>query len=217
MSPNLVENKILNSIDIAISASREFGVPIFDLDVLDRGVIPTDAVAEKLIRDHHALPIFRRGNRLSFAVLDPANQQGLDKIRFNTGLAFEAILVEEDKLKQTIEKVMEAQETGMDELLDADLDNLDISGGDDAAESDESKLDVDEAPVVRYINKILLDAINQEVSDVHFEPYEYTYRIRYRQDGMLQEVANPPSKLANCLSSRIKVTSRMNIAERRVP
>jgi type IV pilus assembly protein PilB len=213
----LVDNKILNSIDIAISASRGFGVPIFDLDVLDKSVIPTDAVAEKLVRTHHALPIFRRGNRLFLAVSDPTNHQGLDEIRFNTGLASEAILVEEDKLKKTIDKAMEDQETGMDELLDADLDNLDINAGDDDAENEESKLDVDEAPVVRYINKLLLDAIKQGVSDIHFEPYEYTYRVRYRQDGLLHEVANPPSNLANRLASRIKVMSRMNIAERRVP
>jgi type IV pilus assembly protein PilB len=213
----LVENNILSSIDIAISASRGFGVPIFDLDVLDPSVVPTDAVAEKLVRNHHALPIFKRGNRLFLAVSDPTNHQGLDEIRFNTGLASEAILVEEDKLTRTINKVMEAQETSMDDLLDADLDNLDISGGEDEAESDESKLDVDEAPVVRYINKLLLDAIKQGVSDIHFEPYEYTYRVRYRQDGMLREVASPPSNLANRLSSRIKVMSRMNIAEKRVP
>ncbi|MEW8285063.1 MAG: type IV-A pilus assembly ATPase PilB [Candidatus Thiodiazotropha endolucinida] len=213
----LVDNNILNSIDIAISASRGFGVPIFDLDVIDPGVIPTDAVAEKLVRNHHALPIFRRGNRLFLAVSDPTNHQGLDEIRFNTGLASEAILVEEDKLKRTIDKVMEAQETNMDDLLDADLDNLDISSGEDESESDESKLDVDEAPVVRYINKLLLDAIKQGVSDIHFEPYEYTYRVRYRQDGILREIANPPSNLASRLSSRIKVMSRMNIAEKRVP
>lgn len=213
----LVENNILTSIDVAVSASRGFGVPIFDLDVLDTEVIPTGAVAEKLIRTHHALPIFRRGNRLFLAVSDPTNHQGLDEIRFNTGLASEAILVEEDKLKQTINKVMEAQETSMDELLDADLDNLDISGGEDEIENDESKLDVDEAPVVRYINKLLLDAIKQGVSDIHFEPYEYTYRVRYRQDGILREVASPPSNLASRLSSRIKVMSRMNIAEKRVP
>ncbi|MES9975500.1 MAG: type IV-A pilus assembly ATPase PilB [Candidatus Thiodiazotropha sp.] len=213
----LVENQILNSMDIAISASRGFGVPIFDLDVLDPGVIPTDAVGEKLVRSHHALPIFRRGNRLFLAVSDPTNHQGLDEIRFNTGLASEAILVEEEKLKRTIDKVMEAQETSMDELLDADLDNLDISGGEDETDSDESKLDVDEAPVVRYINKLLLDAIKQGVSDIHFEPYEYTYRVRYRQDGILREVASPPSNLASRLSSRIKVMSRMNIAEKRVP
>jgi type IV pilus assembly protein PilB len=213
----LVENKIINSTDIAISASRGFGVPIFDLNSLDPDAIPIDIVAEKLIRTHHALPIFRRGNRLFLAVSDPTNHQGLDEIRFNTGLASEAILVEEDKLKSTIDKVMEAQESSMDDLLDADLDNLDISTGDEASENDESKLDVDEAPVVRYINKILLDAIKQGVSDIHFEPYEYTYRIRYRQDGMLREVANPPSNLANRLSSRLKVMSRMNIAEKRVP
>ncbi|MET0110221.1 MAG: type IV-A pilus assembly ATPase PilB [Candidatus Thiodiazotropha sp.] len=214
---HLVENGILQSINIAISASRGFGVPIFDLDVIDPGVIPTDAVAEKLVRNHHALPIFRRGNRLFLAVSDPTNHQGLDEIRFNTGLASEAILVEEDKLKRTIDKVMEAQETNMEELLDADLDNLDISGGEDETDSDESKLDVDEAPVVRYINKLLLDAIKQGVSDIHFEPYEYTYRVRYRQDGILREVASPPSNLASRLSSRIKVMSRMNIAEKRVP
>ncbi|MES9832214.1 MAG: type IV-A pilus assembly ATPase PilB [Candidatus Thiodiazotropha sp. LLP2] len=213
----LTQNKILNSIDIAISASRGFGVPIFDLNSLDTDAIPTDVVAEKLVRAHHALPIFKRGNRLFLAVSDPTNHQGLDEIRFNTGLASEAILVEEDKLNKAIEKVMEAQETGMDELLDADLDNLDISTGDENSSDDESNLDVDEAPVVRYINKVLLDAINQGVSDIHFEPYEYTYRIRYRQDGMLHEVANPPSNLANRLSSRIKVMSRMNIAEKRVP
>ncbi|MCG7867905.1 MAG: type IV-A pilus assembly ATPase PilB [Candidatus Thiodiazotropha taylori] len=213
----LVQNKILNSIDIALSASRGFGVPIFDLDVIDTTVIPVDVVAEKLVRTHHALPIFKRGNRLFLAVSDPTNHQGLDEIRFNTGLASEAILVEEDKLNRAIEKVLEAQETGMDELLDADLDNLDISAGDDEGSSDENNLDVDEAPVVRYINKILLDAINQGVSDIHFEPYEYTYRIRYRQDGMLHEVANPPSNLASRLSSRIKVMSRMNIAEKRIP
>ncbi|MEW8036788.1 MAG: type IV-A pilus assembly ATPase PilB [Candidatus Thiodiazotropha sp.] len=213
----LVENGILQSIDIALSASRGFGVPIFDLDVIDPSVIPTDAVGEKLVRAHHALPIFRRGNRLFLAVSDPTNHQGLDEIRFNTGLASEAILVEDDKLKHAINKVMEAQETSMDDLLDADLDNLDISGGEDEIETDESKLDVDEAPVVRYINKLLLDAIKQGVSDIHFEPYEYTYRVRYRQDGMLREVATPPSNLASRLSSRIKVMSRMNIAEKRVP
>ncbi|MCG7922042.1 MAG: type IV-A pilus assembly ATPase PilB [Candidatus Thiodiazotropha lotti] len=213
----LTENKILKSIDISISASRGFGVPIFDLNSLDTESIPTDVLAEKLVRNHHALPIFKRGNRLFLAVSDPTNHQGLDEIRFNTGLASEAILVEENKLGKMIDKVLEAQETGMDDLLDADLDNLDISTGEEDKSNDESNLDVDEAPVVRYVNKILLDAINQGVSDIHFEPYEYTYRIRYRQDGMLREIANPPSNLANRLSSRIKVMSRMNIAEKRVP
>ncbi|MCU7851127.1 MAG: type IV-A pilus assembly ATPase PilB [Candidatus Thiodiazotropha sp. (ex Monitilora ramsayi)] len=213
----LVEQKILSSLDIAISASRGFGVPIFDLDVIDLDVLPRELVAEKLVRTHHTLPLFKRGNRLFLAVSDPTNHQGLDEIRFSTGLASEAILVEDEKLTKIIDKVLEDQESSMDELLDADLDNLDISTGEEDTGGDESSLDVDEAPVVRYINKILLDAINQGVSDVHFEPYEHTYRIRYRQDGMLHEVANPPSNLANRLSSRIKVMSRMNIAERRIP
>ena len=215
--PFLVENQLLDSLDIALSASRGFGVPIFDLDVIDLGVLPRELVAEKLINKHHVLPLFKRANRLFLAVSDPTNHQALDEIRFNTGLASEAILVEEDKLAKMIAKVLEAQDTRMDELLDTDLDNLDISGGEEERQNDEGGLDVDEAPVVRYINKILLDAINQGVSDVHFEPYEYTYRIRYRQDGLLREVASPPSNLANRLSSRIKVMSRMNIAERRVP
>jgi type IV pilus assembly protein PilB len=214
---HLVANNIINSLDIALSASRGFGVPIFDLDVIDLEVVPRELVAEKLVRTHHTLPIFKRGNRLFLAVSDPTNHQGLDEIRFSTGLASEAILVEEEKLAKVVDKVLEDQETSMDELLDADLDNLDISTGDEDQAGDDSNLDVDEAPVVRYINKILLDAINQGVSDIHFEPYEHTYRIRYRQDGMLHEVANPPSNLANRLSSRIKVMSRMNIAERRIP
>ncbi len=213
----LVQNKMLNSLDIAVSASRGFGVPIFDLDAIDLDALPREMVAEKLVRTHHTLPLFKRGNRLFLAVSDPTNHQGLDEIRFSTGLASEAILVEEEKLSRLIEKALEDQEATMDQFLDADLDNLDITAGEEDREGDEASLDVDEAPVVRYINKILLDAINQGVSDVHFEPYEHVYRIRYRQDGILHEVANPPSNLANRLSSRIKVMSRMNIAERRVP
>ncbi len=213
---HLVENQLLNSLDIAISASRSFGVPIFDLDAVDLDVLPRDLVNEKLIRAHHMLPLFKRGNRLFLAVSDPTNHRGLDEIRFNTRLTSEAILVEEDKLTRLIEQVLEAQDTSMDDLLDTDLDNLDISSGEDEP-AGEGDLDVDEAPVVRYVNKILLDAINAGASDVHFEPYEYKYRIRYRQDGLLREVASPPSNLANRLTSRVKVMSRMDISERRIP
>ncbi|QYZ65648.1 MAG: general secretion pathway protein GspE [Gammaproteobacteria bacterium (ex Lamellibrachia satsuma)] len=213
---HLVENQLLNSLDIAISASRSFGVPIFDLDAVDMDVLPRDLVDEKLIRAHHTLPLFKRGNRLFLAVSDPTNHQGLDEIRFNTRLSSEAILVEEDKLTRLIEQALEAQDTSMDDLLDTDLDNLDISSGEDEPAGD-GDLDVDEAPVVRYVNKILLDAINAGASDIHFEPYEYKYRIRYRQDGLLREVASPPSNLANRLTSRVKVMSRMDISERRIP
>jgi len=214
----LVENKLLESGSIALSASQEFGVPLFELDALDISAAPIGLVDEKLIRKHHALPIFKRGNRLFLAVSDPTNIQGLDEIKFHTGLSTEAIVVEEDKLVRVIETALEANDTSMSDLLDADLDNLDISSDDQGdADKKEGDLDVDDAPVVRFVNKMLLDAINGGASDIHFEPYEKTFRVRLRQDGILHEVASPPINIASRLIARIKVMSRMNIAERRVP
>lgn len=213
----LVENRLLDSKSIALSASQEFGVPLFELEALDLTTAPIGLVDEKLIRTHHALPIFRRGNRLFLAVSDPTNIHGLDEIKFHTGLAIEAIVVEEEKLTRTIESSLEANDTSMSDLLDADLDNLDISSEDSDAQRKEGDLDVDDAPVVRFVNKMLLDAINGGASDIHFEPYEKTFRVRLRQDGMLHEVASPPVNIASRLTARIKVMSRMNIAERRVP
>ncbi len=211
----LVENKILDSLRIAVAAADEFGVPLLDLDAVDPRELPVNLVDEKLVLKHRALPIFRRGNRLFLAVSDPTNHQGLDEIRFNTGLATDAILVEESKLKATIERAIESQDTGMSDITDTDLDNLDIASDDD--EQNDNELNVDEAPIVRYVNKILVDAISGGASDVHFEPYEKFFRIRFRQDGMLREIANPPVNLAARLVARIKVMSRMNIAERRIP
>lgn len=215
----LVDNKILDSLKIAVAASQEFGVPLMDLDAVDLQDIPANLVQEKLIRQHRALPLFKRGNRLFLAVSDPTNHQGLDEIRFNTGLATEAVLVEETKLHGAIDKMQEAEEatTGITDITDTDLDNLDIAGDDEDANKDDSELNVDEAPIVRYVNKILVDAINANASDIHFEPYEKTFRVRFRQDGMLSEVAAPPVNLASRLTARLKVMSRMNIAERRVP
>ena len=213
----LVESKQLDSKSIATSASQEFGVPLFQLEALDLAVAPIGLVDEKLIRIHHALPIFRRGNRLFLAVSDPTNIQGLDEIKFHTGLATEAIVVEEEKLVRAIESALEANDTSMSDLLDADLDNLDISSEDQDAQRKEGDLDVDDAPVVRFVNKMLLDAINSGASDIHFEPYEKTFRVRLRQDGILHEVSSPPVNIASRLTARIKVMSRMNIAERRVP
>lgn len=213
----LVENNLLDSSSIALSASQEFGVPLFQLEALDMEFAPIGLVDEKLIRIHHALPIFRRGNRLFLAVSDPTNIQGLDEIKFHTGLAIEAIVVEEEKLVRAIEVALEAKNTSMSDLLDADLDNLDISGDDQDTQKKEGDLDVDDAPVVRFVNKMLLDAINRGASDIHFEPYEKTFRVRLRQDGILHEIASPPVNIASRLTARIKVMSRMNIAERRVP
>ncbi len=212
----LVQNDIVKAADIASSASLEFGVPLFDLEAIDPEVYQTKLVEEKLIRKHNALPIYKRGNRLFLAVSDPTNHQGLDEIKFHTGLTTEAVLVEENKLTQAIEKALSAADEVMSELMDTDLDNLEIAD-EDAPHKDETPSGADDAPVVRFINKILLDAINTGVSDVHFEPYEKKYRIRYRSDGMLHEIATPPVAMAPRLSARLKVMSRLDIAERRVP
>ena len=212
----LIEQKILSSLSIALSASDEFGVPLFDINALNKDVIPKGIVEEKLIRKHHALPIFKRGNKLFVAVSDPTNLQALDEIKFQTRMSTEAILVEEDKLTQAIETAMDDEDSSMDDLLDEDLDNIDFTDTDAVPENDIDS-DIDDAPVVRFVNKILLDAIKKGASDIHFEPYEKEFRIRTRQDGILKEIASPPNNIANKLTSRIKVMSKMNISERRIP
>ncbi|MCG6939836.1 MAG: type IV-A pilus assembly ATPase PilB [Thiohalocapsa sp.] len=213
----LVAEKILDSRSIAVAASQEFGVPLLDLDAIDRQVMPFTLVDEKLIRKHRVLPIHKRGNRLFLAVSDPTNDRALEEIRFNTGMATDAILVEETKLAAAIDQAIDAQDTTMTDLMDTDLDNLDIATDDEQGAGDDSDLNVDDAPVVRYVNKVLVDAIAASASDIHFEPYEKFFRIRYRQDGMLREIANPPISISSRLVARLKVMSRMNIAERRVP
>jgi type IV pilus assembly protein PilB len=213
----LVAEKVLDSRSIAVAASQELGVPLLDLDAIDRQVMPLRLVDEKLIRKHRVLPILKRGNRLFLAVSDPTNDRALEEIRFNTGMATDTILVEEAKLAAAIEQAIEAQDTTMSDLMDTDLDNLDIASDDDQGARDDSDPNVDDAPVVRYVNKVLVDAIAASASDIHFEPYERFFRIRYRQDGMLREIANPPISIASRLVSRLKVMSRMNIAEHRVP
>ncbi|MBK1617106.1 type IV-A pilus assembly ATPase PilB [Lamprobacter modestohalophilus] len=211
----LVEQKVLDSHRIAVAASEEFGVPLVDLLAVDLLNVPMDLVDARLVRKHRALPLFRRGNRLFVAVSDPTNDRALDEIRFNTDLSVSAILVEDDKLANAINKTLQAQDTTLSDLIDADLGKAD--GADNDAENNDADPNVDDAPVVRYVNKILLDAINAAASDVHFEPYERYFRIRFRQDGVLHEVANPPLNIANRLIARLKVMSRMNIAERRIP
>jgi type IV pilus assembly protein PilB len=212
----LVEEQILDSRRIAIAAAEEFGVPLLDLEAIEAIDLPINLVDEKLIRRHRALPIFRRGNRLFIAVSDPTNHQALDEIRFNTGMTTDAVLVEENKLAAAIDRAIEAQDKAMSEIMVTELDNLDIASDEDEPR-DDSDLNVDDAPIVRYVNKILVDAIANAASDVHFEPYEKFFRIRFRQDGMLRDVASPPINIASRLVARLKVMSRMNIAERRVP
>jgi len=212
----LVNNKHISATTIATHAATEFGLPFFDLSAVDKSILPSGLVSEKLIRKHHALPLFKRGNRLFIALSDPTNFQALDDIKFHTRLNTETILVEEDKLVTAIDSFLEAADTSMTDLLDSDLDNIELSAGDEQPK-DESTSDIDDAPIVRFVNKILLDAIKKGASDIHLEPYEKTFRIRFRSDGMLSEVASPPSNIANRIVSRIKVMSKMDIAERRVP
>lgn len=213
----LVNNKYLESKAVASIASVEFGIPFLDLDAIDISSLPVKLVSEKLIRQHHALPLFKRGNRLFIATSDPTNFQALDEIKFHTRHTTENILVEEDKLIKMIEAALEAADTSMKELLDDDLDNIDISAGDERPAEEVVGSDIDDAPIVRFVNKILLDSIKRGVSDIHMEPFEKKFRIRFRADGILSEVANPPVGISNRIISRIKVMSKMDIAERRVP
>src|SRR3569623_734110 len=203
----LVDSKTLDAYTIAETGAREFGIPLFDITTIDPEALAAKAVEEKLVRKHQALPLFRRGNRLFVAVSDPTNIQALDEIKFQSGLTTAAVLVEHDRLTHMIEKAMAAHEVPLMDLNDSDLDDLEIRGG----------AEVDDTPVVRFINKVLLDAINKGASDIHFEPYEKSYRVRFRQDGVLREVAGAPLALAKKLSARIKVMGRLDISDRRVP
>jgi type IV pilus assembly protein PilB len=215
----LVEEKKLNARKIAIAASSEFGMPLLDLSALDPDTIPKNLIEEKLIRQHQALPIQKRGNRLFVAVTDPMNLAALDEIKFNTGIATEPVLVEVDKLNHFIENAMNSADTSLQEMagLDEDLENLEITAEDEDPGKGASSADVDDTPVVRFVNKVLLDAINKGASDIHFEPYEKYCRVRFRIDGMLREIAKPPLNMTSRLTARIKVMSRMDISERRVP
>jgi type IV pilus assembly protein PilB len=174
-------------------------------------------VSEKLIRKHRALPLFKRGKRLYLALSDPTNLSALDEIKFATTFATEAIVVEEDKLAKIIEAALSAAESSSMQVDDTDLDSLDIVEGGEEAEADVTRSDADEAPIVRFVNKIMIDAINQGASDIHFEPYEKIYRIRYRKDGELKQVATPPVAQGVRLAARVKVMSRLDLAEKRVP
>lgn len=213
----LVVDKTLPALKVAVAASQEFGIPLVDLSAIDSESLPVDLVDEKLITKHHALPLYKRGNRLYIGIADPANQIALEEIKFQTDTNTEAILCEVDKLDAMIEKILSKQESGMDDLMDDDLDDLDFTDDEDKKKAEEDTSDVDDTPVVRFVNKVLLDAINKKASDLHFEPYEKRYRVRFRIDGILREVASPPLKMTPRITARIKVMSKMDTAERRVP
>jgi type IV pilus assembly protein PilB len=213
----LVNQDMANARAIAVAASHEFGVPLLDLDAIEIDLDVVRAVDQKLVNKHRVLPLVKRGQRLFVGIADPTNLAAIDDIKFQTSLRIDPVVVEQDKLEERIVKAIEAVDTTMGDLADDDFDleNLDVNGDDD--EHEEVDSGVEDAPVVRFVNKILLDAIKRGASDVHFEPYEKFFRVRTRLDGVLSEVAQPPVALANKVCARLKVMSRMDIAERRVP
>src|SRR5579872_6067518 len=216
----LVSSGIAAARDIAVAAANEFGVPLFDLDAISLDMETFRLVNDKLISKHRVLPVFRRGKRLFLAVADPTNLHAIDEIKFQTSLGIEAIVVEDDKLQKAIDKAIEQVDNQMSALTDEegiDLESLETTGGDDIVDDKVTRDDVEDAPIVRFVNKVMLDAIRRGASDIHFEPYEKIYRVRLRMDGVLKELAQPPVQLAQKLSARLKVMARLDIAERRVP
>ena len=214
----LVANEMADPRAIAVAASHEFGVPLLDLDAIEIDLDCLREVDQNLLNKHRVLPLIKRGQRLFLGISDPTNLQAIDDIKFQSSLRIDPVIVEQDKLEECITKALEAVDTSMSSLEDDDFDleNLDVSSGDDEPD-DVTTNDVDDAPVVRFVNKILLDAIKRGASDIHFEPYEKEFRVRTRLDGILSKVAAPPVALANKVCARLKVMSRMDIAERRVP
>lgn len=213
----LVRNKILDSHAIALVASQEFGVPLFDIDAMNMEMAATALIKEDLIRKHHALPLYQRGNRLHVAMSDPTNLQALDEYQFSTGMNTFAVLVEEKKLTAAIERALDQTEEKFDDFGGADLDDIDLGPDEVSDGKDPTTSEADETPIVRFINGILTHAIKSGASDIHFEPYEKKYRVRIRIDGILQEAQSAPITLGGRIAARLKVLSRLNIAERRVP
>ncbi len=215
----LIENGLVPSRQVALASSTEFGMPLLDLDSLDPAQLPMSVVREDLVTRHKALPLFKRGNRLFVGIADPTNLRALDEIKFQSNHLIEPILVDSEQLERSIEQALNATGPSISGLEDAEgLENLDL--GSVSEDGDSTGVDAnsnDDAPVVKFVNKVLVDAIKRGASDIHFEPYETAYRVRFRMDGMLRAVAAPPSKLNARIASRLKVMSGLDIAERRVP
>lgn len=215
---HIIDERLVSAHRAASAASDEFGLPLFDLAAMNVEAVPQGLVSDKLINKHHAIPLIKRDNRIYVALADPTNIQALDEFKFHTGVTTEGVIVEEDKLRKFIESFLDNQGSALDELEDTDLDSLEIDDGtapeEEATSSEDAAKD---APIVRFVNKILLDCIKKGASDIHFEPYEKTYRIRSRIDGILQEIAKPPHNLSSRLSARLKVMSQMDISEKRMP
>ena len=212
----LVQSRKLSAIEIARSAANAFGFPLLDLNSINSDYLPQKAIDAKLMQNYRVMALQSRGNTLFIALSDPTNLHALDDVQFQVGMALSPVVVEDDKLGKWISKIVEDSDTTLRSLgTDDDID-LDFENEDKTAEPEQAT-DIDDAPVVKYIQKMLLDAINMGASDLHFEPYEKYYRIRYRVDGELREIARPPLAIKDKIASRIKVISSMDISEKRVP
>src|SRR2546430_1506584 len=213
----LVSSGAANARDIAVAASNEFGVPLLDLDALNLDLESVRLVSDKLLAKHRVLPVFRRGKRLFLAVADPTNMHAIDEIKFQTSLAIEAVIVEDDKLQKAVDKAIEQVDNQMSSLTDegdVDLEALEVTGGGGELDEEIGRDDVGDAPILRLCNKGMLDAIPPGAAEIPLQPVEKLYRVRLRMDGVLKEIAQPPVQLAQKLSARLKVMSRLDIAER---
>lgn len=216
----LVEEQIVPSRVMASSISQSFGLPLFNLDCIDLESLPVSLVNEKLIRRHRLIPIFSRGPQLFVAIDDPSKQASLKEIQFHTGLQVYPIVVETDKLTSLIESLLHKDEDqGLEDYYDdsQDIAEFEISSQDENKEEDVTSLSSEDAPIVKFVNRIIVEAIKKGVSDIHFEPYENEFRIRYRQDGMLYQVSSPNLNLASRIAARLKIMSNLDISERRIP
>ena len=218
----LIENGLADPKVTAAAASQEFGVPLFDASSIDLKQAPIKAIEQALMEKHRAVPLYKRGNRMFIGIADPTNDRALEEIKFQSKTLVEPIIVDDNTLTRLIEQALSQNDTAVEGMEDAGgLENLDVQGGDDDMESTAAGgVDVsgnDDTPVVRFINKVLVDAIKRGASDIHFEPYENVYRVRFRMDGILKQVASAPVKLSARMAARLKVMSSLDIAEKRVP
>jgi type IV pilus assembly protein PilB len=214
----LTEKRLVTMAQLAAANSHEFGIPLFDVATIDPNQSAIKLVDEELVRKHSVLPLFKRGNKLFVGIADPTNTQALDEIKFQSNMSVEAILVDADKIHRTIEQWLATADSLAETMGDAeDLDKLDVSGGEDEIADSGVEAKGDDTPVVKFINKVLVDAIRRGASDIHFEPYETEYRVRLRVDGLLKQVAKVPVKLSQRIAARLKVMAQLDIAEKRVP
>jgi len=213
----VLSGKKMSPTQLAVFTSRAFGVPLLDLGAFDIDQIQKEYVDTKIAASRRVLPLHRRGNRLFVATSDPANLQALEEVRFKTNLVVEPVVVEDDKLGQAIQRLVDATGATLKDIASMEDLEVGLEEGGPPTSNDEESSEIEDAPVVRYIQKILLDAISAGVSDVHFEPYEKFFRIRYRLDGVLMEIAQPPLAIKDKVASRIKVISKLDISEKRVP